>query len=190
MSAVLRQEEAPFRDVDGALKFYCNFQYEAYERTGLAQMASGPSPNGKGLAGLDGAATCGIIGVHLSTIPQLWRRILIARYSPRAKECVCGNLCCQGHRPNPMWQAEIIWIAESVLLALTGTVSNARLRKGIVLKHFGQRVKLGELADYCRVNRDTASDHCHKIVTMLKAEEKSAYAAIDERLRSVGMVGN
>ncbi len=187
MSEVI--EQAPFRSVDDALKFAFRFEYEAYERSALAQMASGPSPQGKGLGGLDGAATVGIIGVHLSTIPQLWRRILIARYAPKATECDCGRPCCSGHRPNPAWQSEITWLAESVLLALTATISNRRLRNGIVLKYFGQRVKLGELADYCKVHRDTASDHAHKIISMLKAEERAAYNAIEERLRNVGMVG-
>lgn len=183
-------EKPQFRSVDEALKFAFRFEYESYERSALATLAGGPSPEGNGLGGLEGAATCGIIGVHLGTMPQLWRRILIARYAPKASECDCGRPCCCGHRPNPKWQAEITWLSESVLLALTATVSNRRLRNGIVLKYFGQRVKLGELADYCHVHRDTASDHAHKIITMLKAEEKQAYAAIDERLRNVGMVGD
>lgn len=183
-------EQALFRGVDEALKFAFRYEYEQYERTALAQMASGPVPESKGLSGLDGAATCGIIGVHLGTMPQLWRRILIARYAPRASECDCGRPCCCGHKPNPKWQAEITWLSESVLMALTACVSNRRLRNGIVLKYFGQRVRLGELADYCHVHRNTASDQAHKIVSMLKAEEKSAYASIDERLRSVGLIGD
>ncbi len=187
MSKVI--EQAPFRSVDDALKFAFRFEYEAYERSALAQLASGPSSPGKGLGGLDGAATAGIIGMHLATIPQLWRRILIARYSPRSTECECGRSCCSGYKPNHLWQSEITWLSESVLMALTATISNRRLRNGIVLKYFGQRIKLGELADYCKVHRDTASDHAHKIITMLKVEEKAAYNAIDERLRSVGMIG-
>lgn len=182
-------EPALFPDVDAALKWAFRLEYGAYERSSLADLAGGPKPDGRGLGGLDGAATAGIIGVHLSTIPQLWRRILIARYAVRSAVCECGRLCCSGKQPNPAWQAEIVWLAESVMVALSGCISNRRLRHGIVLKYFGQKVRLGELADYCHVNRDTASDQCHKVVAMLKAEEKAAYAAIDERLRSVGLVG-
>lgn len=193
-------ENPQFRDIDGALKFaFSYYDYEQYQRTSMAIMAGGPQPEGKGLSGFDGAATIGILFTHLGQIPQLWRRILLARFMPRTSEC----LSCASKIDHPRWLGEIDWISYALVDVLDSNVPPYKLRTACVMKYFESRkrgkqgilgndhsaVRIADVADVCRIHRNTAARHYDRIKAILKQEEKQAYNAFDERLRSAGLVG-
>ena len=190
MSAVL-QEEALFHDAVAAMKFYTRFEYEQYERSMLADMTS-PRPFGRGLGGLEGAGTAGMVGAQLATLPQLWRRILIARYTPRASPCECGRTCCRGYKPNGRWLIEVAWLSATIFLDLDLPLLNEKqkIKDAMVIRYFGQKDRnMEELARQAGVHRNTMSEYNNQLVTVLKHAEKSGYGALEERLISAGLVG-
>ena len=198
MSAVLQpqyadEDEPLFPDAAAALKFLTRVQYENFERSVLADLASGPRPFGRGLGGLEGAGTAGLIGAQLATLPQLHRRILLAKYAPRASECECGRACCQGWKANAHWLIEVAWVSATVWLELQMPLlkDKQKIKDAMVVRYFGNRDKknMEELAKAAGVHRNTLSEYNNQLVTLLKKEEKAAYGAIEERLISAGLVG-
>lgn len=209
MSAVLASvetyEPALFRDAESALRFLFRIEYENYERSLLADLASGPRPNGRGLAGLDGAGNAGIIGAQLATLPQLWRRILTVRSLVRQTRCECGRSCCSGVKTNPRWLVEVAWISETVFLDLQLPLlrEKRRVREALVCLYFRSgnvaarllgidagKVNFQKVADVAGIHRNTLSDYNSQLCTILGREEKQAWSSIEERMQSAGIVGH
>lgn len=182
--------EPLFRSAHEALVFALNYSGQAYDRPLMNRMAQEPHrSSGKGLAGLDGAAQAGFIRAELSRLAPVCQAALIARIAPPSTPCACGHACCSGHRPNPEWNDAIAVLATFAASALSGCVSNGKLRRGIVAKHFGAAIGgIGKLADACGVHRDTASAHNARIVALLKRVEGQAWHEFDRLMLASGMI--
>lgn len=172
-------QEPLFKSSDDAMRYAFSFAGQAYDRPVMNRMADGPHKSGKGLAGLDGAAQAGLIRAELKNIGGLYLAIVTACYAPTTFPCECGSACCSGQRVNLEW-AEAITAITQAAAGRVSCGSNMRLRRTIVANCFlrkSERKPIGDMADYCGVHRDTASDHNAKIALWLlgmKARSNSA----------------
>lgn len=193
--------EALFRSADAALKFAFRFSSEQYDRPLMNRMADKSAGKGKGLAGLDGAGQAGIIRREVRELGPLHEAMVIARYGPRDVPCSCRAPCCSGFKLNREWAEAIGLITTAAMEKLSGKLSHYQLRRGIVERQFGVKHKIGELAERCNVNRDTASDHNMILTVWLAGEKKRdsenhkigevtrAITAAGERLWAAGFIG-
>lgn len=179
-----------FRDTVSALRFAFRLDYENYDTSMLADLAAGPrSGTGSGLGGLEAAGTAGLIGAQLVSLPQLWRRILIARHCHRSKCCpTCGT---DDKIKTMEWLIEVSWISATVWLEIQipRLKYMVKVRDGMVRRYFGDTILLKTLAKEAGVTENTMTQYNNQLVTELKKEEKAAHHAIDERLRNTGLVG-
>jgi len=194
------EEEALFSSAHAALVFAFNFSGQQYDKSMMARMASGPTREGKGLGGLDGAAQAGMIRAELDRLDPLLMHILIARVAPPAVPCDCGRNCCAGSKPNKVWVDAILFLTERALGEMSGLLSHYLLRRGIIERCFGVKHNLADLADQCGVHRDTASAHNAKLVRWLKGApakgrmpavsgaEHKAWIAVGELLQQTKMI--
>lgn len=196
-------EEALFKSADEALTYAFRFSNHAYDRPMMNRMADGPHRSGKGLVGLDGSGQAGMIRAEIKSIGDFHLAIVTARYAPSNFPCDCRSACCSGRTTNWEW-SEAIDLITRVAIGQVGS-SNHRLRRAIVVNAFlrrSEQQKIGELADYCNVHRDTASDHNAKIMLWLcgmrskKNVEQTVIGEIDRakdaaqrRLYEVGFIG-
>lgn len=186
----LSPPEPIFTSAHAALKFAFNFSHGTLKRGVLAQMLGGGG-NGRGLAGLDGAAQAGMIQCELGALSEVRRSIVVAKFSPQHEPCSCRSSCCRGWVENRAFGDAIKFISEYILVeGLTGNISHYRLRRSIVLRYFGVRVSFVELATMCGVNRDTASDLNKRVMGHLDHEKGAAMNEVDDRLRAAGIVAS
>ncbi len=178
-----------FESAFNALVFAFNYAHQQSPDSPMRNLGKTPGREGKGLNGLDGAAQAGMIRAELSRVSGYGEYALIARVAPKSLTCGCGKTCCAGRKPNAEWTHAIDALSVQMLRVLSGGVSNYRLRRGCVEKYFGSPVKIGKLADYCGVHRDTAGAHNVKIVAALKKTEATAWREIDELLKKSGITG-
>lgn len=182
-------EQPLFRSVEGALKFAFADDYDAVARSLMSRMADGPSRTGRGLDGVNGFAQAGLILAEVARLPILQQDIITARFSPIKDECTCGSSCCCGYRHHPRWLSAIVRLTEYIAEELPETRSPRGLRDGVVRKYFGDKVRIAEIADYCRIHRNTASAHAGRIMDVLKADEKRVRSQISTQLDKAGLVG-
>jgi hypothetical protein len=181
-------DAALFRSAESALAFAFSEQYVDLPQSPVARMACTPSRAGNGLGGLDGYAQAGMIVASMGSLTEIQRHILTARFSPAVGLCGCGSACCRGFRHNLRWLTAVARISDFVGCEVMPTLPYRRLREGIVRKHFGDKVRLGEVADLCGLHRNTASNHASRILGILKAQEKQARFEARAILESSGLV--
>lgn len=184
------QELALFRSTNAALSFAFNFTHGQIQTTGLAVLMGGEKPVGRGLGGLDGAGTSGMIRAEIDALkPRIRGQILVARFAVRAVPCDCRHACCSGLRPNAEWLLAIAEISELVRTeALAGYSVNFQLRHILVRRYFGVHCSLVDAAKAAGVDRDTASAHASRVIGYLKAQEQRARYDIEGRLKAAGIV--
>jgi hypothetical protein len=184
------QEPALFRSTNAALAFAFNFTHGQCKSSAMAIMMGGPKPSGRGLGGLDGAGTSGMIRAEIDALePRIRGQILVARFAVREVPCDCGHACCSGFRPNAEWLLATTEISELVRTeALAGYSVNIQLRHILVRRYFGVRCNLADAAKATGVHRDTASAHASRVIGYLKAQEQRARYDIEGRLKAAGIV--
>lgn len=184
----LEPVEPIFASTHAALKFAFNFSHGMVKKNFLAQVQGGGG-NGRGLAGLDGAAQAGMILCELDQLTAVRRECITGKLAPQTEPCSCRSRCCRGVVENRTWAAAVEYLTEYVLLErLTGSISHQRLRRSVVMKYLGVKVHLVEIAQLCGVHRDTASDLNKRVVTQLRDEERIGMHEIDGRLKGAGIV--
>lgn len=181
-------EDVLFRSVETALYFAFSEQYIDLPQSPVSRMASKPSRAGNGLGGLDGYAQAGMILSSMGDLCELHRHILTARFSPPIRGD-CPH-CSGGVIHNKRWLTAIDAIADFVGQEVQSSKTHKRLREGIVRRHFGDKVRLIEIAKACGIHANTASNHGNKILSILKTQEKQARFEIRAVLESSGVVGN
>lgn len=181
--------QAPFGSVEQALRYAFSARYDFMARSPMARMAAGGMSAGVGLGGLDGFAQAGMILGAVARHTRPHPDILAARYLAPAIPCDCGRACCRGSRYSASWGAAVEALSGYVGEKLPATLPYRLLRQGVVRKHFGDKVRLGEIADACRLHRNTASGHASRILTLLRADERQALFAIRADLESAGVIG-
>jgi len=163
--AVKDKPEALFRSAHAALVFALQYSKQQYDRPMMNRVAAGPSAHeGKGLAGIDGAGQAGMIRAELERLPRLQQSVLIAAAAEQRVACECRASCCVGWKVNPEWADAISDLtAAAASGALSGCISNGRLRSALIQRMFGVKVSLAELAERCHVDPDTAGAHNAKV---------------------------
>lgn len=190
--AIARQyaSEPLFLSAHSAVVFAFNFSTDFYDRPVMNKMADHPRPTGKGLSGLDGAAQAGFIRAELKGMGAVGEAIVVARVAPRSSPCACRHACCSGQILNTEWSNAIDVLVQHSILALSGSISNYRLRKAIVLRFFGEKIGFADIALKIGVSKTTANDQNQKIVKALKSEEGAVWSKLECRLIETGMVGS
>ncbi len=189
MNAIAERFDEPlFKSARGALLFAFNFTHGTVKKAALVTLMGGGS-TGRGLGGLDGAAQAGMIKAEVHQLGQVRRRIIECRFAPPSQPCPCRRPCCSGEVVNLEWAESMSWLTEHILRqALTGTVSNYRLRRAILCRYFGQELSMTTVASQCGVKRDTASEHNKRVVTYLNEEERQANFEIEAKLYQAGVI--
>lgn len=192
-------EERLFDSSHAALVFAFNYSGQQYQASAMNKAMTPAIGSGKGLVGVDGAAQAGMVRLELSMLPELHQAVLTARCAPRDVVCDCGRTCCAARRPNPEWEAAIVWLTERAMQQLSGSFSHYRVRRAILEKIFGVRVDLQQIAEDCGAHRNTVSAQNAKLKLWIEGERKKglmaapgvesvAWLAIDGRLMAAGMV--
>lgn len=160
------------------------FAFNHTERQGvpnlLQRLADRDREPGRGLVGLDGAAQAGMILREVHQLSALQRAVIICKFS-RPKPCGhCGTLVDTSERIQAVEA-----LAQHTLSVLAAERPNLALRRGLVRRHFGQKIAMQDLAKQCGVHQNTASNHGRKVQKLLKALEHDALRLLDEKLSSV-----
>lgn len=163
-----RQVQEPlFRSAHEALTFALNYSMQQYDRPLMNRaMSAKPSGGGegKGLSGLDGAGQAGMIRAELAKLVPLHQAVLVASIAPARLPCECRVSCCSGWKVNPEWQDAMSQLSVAAAAgALSGCLSNGRLRSALIQRHFGAKASLFELAEKFDVSQRTAAEHSSRI---------------------------
>lgn len=188
---------ALFKSANAAVKFAINYGLDGQvERSAMSKMSDPPKGVDCGLSGLDGAGQAGMIRAMIHSTGELQEACIIARAAMRKLPCSCGAPCCSKNRPNWEWYEAINYISLEMKRLLNlerkdgtrGIKDDAAMRRALVAKCFGERIKIGELAKACEVTDLTVSTHHGKITKIIKKTEGEAWNLIDELLRTAGII--
>ena len=176
-----------FENAVSAVSFALNFSGFSYQRPMINRMAT-PSAIGMSLGGIDRAAQVGMIRAEMAKLGPINEAFLIASRAPRRFPCTCGKACCTKSKPNAEWRDAIAVLMNHTKNSLGLGGSYYALREAIIKRYFGEQVPLTKLAENCKVNRDTASNHNSTITKALRAIEHHAWELIEIRLSEIGML--
>ncbi|MFY3603285.1 hypothetical protein ACOTHZ_11205 [Achromobacter xylosoxidans] len=196
--------EPLFASAHAALAFAFNYSKQQYDRPMINRIAtSSTGQKGKGLSGTDGAGQAGMIRAELAKLTVLEQAVLTLSIAERQIPCECHAACCAGYKPNPEWMDALSVISSAAAAeALSGCISNGRLRAGLIQKLFGVKVSLVDLAERCHVDADTAGSHHLKLKRWLFGHaspgslavgtglHQRALNAITRRLLACGWIGS
>jgi hypothetical protein len=187
-------EEPLFKSTHAALTFCLNFVEQQYERPMMNRLAAAIVGNGKGLAGLDGAAQAGMIRSELRRLTRVEESALIARCAPAMLPCHCGHACCSGEKPHREWTDAIGELARDLKRAVFDDREvNIMLRRTYVLRYFTpkkNRLAIEAAAERFDIVRNTFSAHYSRVKAYLQKVEDRGFDLLDERLRAGGVVGD
>lgn len=186
MSAVL--EQAHFNSVPAALLFAFRQHHENYQASLMNRMPYPPGSQGRGLGGLDGAAMAGSIKRHVLTLGSDVDAVLRARFVTREQTC-SNPRCCNGREETKEFEAAVLDVMYCTDGLISG-ISNYRFRHGVIRRHFGSKVHLGDLRLKCGLAERTAGDHIQRIKSFLQKKEGAAMHAISINLREAGIVND
>nr|WP_313036804.1 hypothetical protein [Achromobacter ruhlandii] len=197
--AVAPKVEPLFKSAHAALVFALNYSMQQYDRPLLNRIASGEltagmAPGGgKGLSGLDGAGQAGMIRNELAQLSPIQQAALVASIAPQQLPCGCKVSCCSGWKVNQEWADALRDLTEAAAAgALSGCLSNGRLRSMLIQRLFGAKVTLSRLAEDHKVDERTVSAHHAKLKRWLFGGagqvglHQQASQALTQRLRACG----
>lgn len=192
-----------FVSAHAALTFALNYSMQQYNRPLMNRIASGEltagmAPvGGEGLSGLDGAGQAGMIRAELARLSPVDQAVLVAHAAPSQVPCDCGVACCAGWKVNPEWQdAMSVLTSAAASGALSGCVSNGRLRSALIQRIFGAKMTLASLSERYEFDENTVGAHHAKLKRWLfgstdrKGKDDSAgvhplaYRALSDRLKA------
>lgn len=191
--ATMSYDEPLFNSAHAALVYAYSFSTQASPpKTPVAKLMQGPTGEGKGLAGIDGAAQAGMIRNEVVRLGKIAEAIIVSRNAPRWSPCSCRAACCSGRKLNREWIDAISTLADNVrTTALHGCTSNGLMRREYVIRYFtrqGERVSLEALADKYDMDRKTAGAHAGRVVKYLRTLEHAAEGAINDSLVAAGLI--
>lgn len=195
--AVKEKPEALFRSAHAALVYALNYSMQQYDRPLMNKAMSGkPEGEGKGLSGIDGAGQAGMIRAQLNRLPPLYRAVLIASTAQAEFPCDCKAACCIGRKVNPEWQDAMSDVTTAAAAgALSGCVSNGRLRSALIQRLLGAKATLADLAARHDVDEKTAGAHSAKLKRWLfggagaaPGVHQQASRAFSECLQASGLI--
>lgn len=175
-------DEPLFRSVEQALAFAFRHPQGDVGRPLMNRMADGPRRTGRGLVGLDASMQAGLIQAAVKDVGELPFAIAAARYLRHTVPCACGASCCHGFRPNQEWVRAITTVTEAASEAIPHRHVMHAVRKAVVMRYFGEKVSLKDVAERCRVDRNTASAHAKAITDFLRSHEGEMRHSVYDRL--------
>lgn len=192
--AVAPKIEPMFKSAHAALVFALNYSMQQYDRPLMNKKASGPATgNGKGLSGVEGAGQAGMVRVELAQLAPIQQAVLIASVAPQQLPCGCNVSCCSGLKLNQEWADALRDLTTAAAAgALSGCMSNGRLRSMLIQRLFGAKVTLSKLAEDHKVDERTVSAHHAKLKRWLFGGagevglHQQASQALTQRLRACG----
>ena len=179
--------EPLFNSAASALTFALNYSSQSFQSSAVNRMAGTPRPTGRGLGGLDGAAQAGMVRAELAAIGILGESIIVAEMAHKTRPCECKAPCCSGEVTNAEWAASI-GVLSNVLKELKICPSHFIVRSNLLRRFFGVEISISEIAKQSGLSRDTITTYNAKLVSVLKAEKKRAWSALDQRLIECGMI--
>lgn len=171
-----------FETAHQALTFAYNFSASTVDRPLMSRMADKHKSEGKGLSGQDGAGQAGMILRRLESLPRLQQQMLIARFAPQTKTCIC----CGGESPHHLWLSavrEIAFVAQG--REILPAYAKRELCISLVARYFGQRVHLQRLAKEMSVAPNTVTAYKRAVVDWLHGTRFNSKG----KLREGGQIG-
>jgi hypothetical protein len=166
--------EAIFRDAREALVFALNYQGHQYATSTLARLAQdGTIGTGRGLFGLDGSGTAGMLRARLERLEGHHAAALIAR---------CADV------DSAPWQAAVGEITTRIRSTEAGRAINLEVLKSSVKKHFRERQTDQQIADRANLSRVTVNNQRRAIKPEMERIEAEAWADWDSSLRAAGLI--
>lgn len=188
---------ALFKSVNAAVRFALNYANDAnVERSAMNKLSDPSKGVDRGLSGVDGMGQAGMIRAMMHTTGEFHEACLIARAAVHRIPCSCGAPCCSRSRPNFEWHEAVNYISLEVkrLLELErkegirGIKDDPALRRTLVAKYFGERIRIKELAKACEITEMTVAGHQGKFTKIIKKAEGEAWDLIDEKLRAAEII--
>jgi len=134
-----------------------------------------------------------MIRAELRRLTRTEESVLIARCATPSLPCHCGHACCRGEKPHREWTDAIGELARDLKQGVfEGREVNIMLRRAYVIRYYTpkkQRDPIECVAEKLGIVRNTFSAHYSKVKTYLTKLEDRAFDALDDRLRSGGVVG-
>lgn len=179
-----------FRNSHDALKFAFNFSSEQYGTSAMSQLSGPMASSGKGLVGMDGAGQAGFImrefddafGYRTPNEDKIGRACIVARYSPRYKECPC---CRNTMGMQIQEYKEAITILENWSMQWITGISVRQMREVIIRSFYERRVHLMDEADRLNIGKTTAYAQKGAIIKELKKIDSEAQGKIFTRLEKM-----
>lgn len=171
-----------FRSVEDALAFAYRHAPAEAPLSSVNAMAGAVPPPGRGLSGENGAGQAGMILSAVQSLGHLAENVCRARYLHRSVPCQCGAMCCAGKRMNPDWLHAIGTVTAGISADIPGHKVMYRMRRAVVGRYFGEKIRFVDIAKELRIDRDTASAHANAVQTILKAREAEIRGELFNRL--------
>jgi hypothetical protein len=183
------KHEGIFKSAQEAVVFACNYADQQYAMSPMAKILQrGAHGSGRGLIGLDGAAQSGMVLAELQRLDYWHMLVLVARSAPRREQCSCNHACCSGWKANPLYQDAVSQLSDLVVAGLGGAVTLRRFRIAVIARHFGEKLKVRDIAEDLGIPPRTAERHASAITAYLKDVEKTAWSSLYAQLDDAGML--
>jgi hypothetical protein len=167
-------EEALFADARAALMFAMRYSNAQFATSILGCLAQGEAiGRGRGLHGLDGSATAGILKARLERLGAHQSAALIAR--------------CAAVASAP-WLAAVSEITGLLLSTEAGRAIDFEVLSSAIEKHFGRRETVERIASRAGVHRVTANRQMLAIRPDLERIEAQSWADWESSLRDAGLI--
>lgn len=181
--------EGIFKSAEEAITFACNYSSQQYALSPMAKILQrGAYGSGRGLVGLDGAGQAGMVFAELERFDYWPLVALMAGKVIRSERCDCGHACCRGWKMTEMFREAVTQLADYVARVLPVVPPVKEFRVAVLMKFFGEKVHVLDVADSLGIKKDAANRHAAAIRKCVREMQKDALTALNERLDEVGML--
>lgn len=166
-------QEYLFKSAHSALTFAYNFSSQQGATPSLmSMMLRGPSPKGKGLSGIDGAAQAGLIKASVARLDPYERHMIEARFEMVEKNRL----------------AAMMFFIPVIVSNLPTGVHSRRAADVLVQKWFGKRLRLQAAAQEIGAHRNTVGPMWATTKHVLQSIWERAEDAADRELQKAGII--
>ncbi len=147
-----------FQDAQSAIRWVCGLEGHAGRPLAARMLDKYQSDSDW----TDTAIQAGVIWRTLKPLSGAPLASLVARSVPKSVTCSCRRECCSGHRPNPVWNDALDILCAA---ALSAKLSARRYdeRRILIMRVYGRRRDLQEIASDLRMDRHTIGKHAREL---------------------------
>lgn len=171
--------EALFRSGHEACRFAYAYSSQQYAMTAMAKMMRGSLVgSGRGLVGLDGAAVAGTVKRHVEALDDQHHAVIMARYELLRDDAMVA----------------VAALVQFVMPALGTGAHHRHMVRDLIARYFripdraGRQIMLSALCDQYQLSADTMTRRKSAAFRRLREIESRAQVAIDDALKSSGLV--